>query len=1225
MTLSQLPVSDSQALAETCRRPIDSTLMFETAIWRDSSARMRASAPYRRLKEAIESGDPLVQLERTPLPVAAWCLELLRQDLGRPVLALVPRESDAVAWVEAARLLGAPGDPEAVTDFPSPSLTPYQEARAALMVRAGEARALDALFAAQSPGVVCTPRALFQRLPVRRDFTDRIVTLSTGDEIAVETLVAKLEDAGYLRADLVAEVGMYAVRGGVLDLWPPARDRPVRLDFFGDEIESVRAFDPATQRSDAMSGEGSASAPADGAQTVRIRPLGLFAVGEAEAMDLAEVLEDEAPVDFVGAARERLDLLARGGHFPGWENWLPLVHDTISLHQALEDPLIALFEPSILAGEVRHHGALLEQEYEARLEQGLLVVPPEELATPVDEVDETFSLATLQVGDVVVGGDTGAEVSIDFEATATENLQRHLQRFPREVETARDRGDRLLLVAPPENHNRLSEWLERGPGEEDLTPWVGLASGELASGFRLPALELVLFGEEQLFPRRSARGKSGPKRFGPFLADLRDLKVGDFVVHEDHGIGQFLGIRSLGAAAEPALGTSDLPPAIAGLEEIGGGAVEVMEIVYAQERALLLPLDRIHQIQKYSGLDALVPRLDKLGGSSWAKKKSRVKKGLQALATDLLKLYAERELAEAPAMPPDSDSQNQFEASFEHQETDDQLEAATAIKADLERAKPMDRLLCGDVGFGKTEVAMRAAFKVVDAGYQVAILAPTTILADQHLQTFKRRFAGFPIEVEMISRFRTAAEVREVRERVAAGKVQILIGTHRLLSRDIDIPMLALMIVDEEQRFGVGQKEKLKELKKNIHVLAMSATPVPRTLQLSLAGVRDLSVIETPPRDRMAVETRIVPFGADLVKEAIEYELEREGQVYYVYNRVENIEEVSGWLRELVPGVRITVGHGQMDEQELARRMHAFTRGEHDVLLATTIIENGIDIPNVNTMLVHRADRFGLAQLYQLRGRVGRSDQLAYCYMMVSSDKVLTEVARKRLEAIREFTDLGAGFRIAARDLEIRGAGNLLGAEQSGHIAELGIETYLKMLEDTVRELRGETIEEAPSATIDLPVMTTIPSEYIAETNLRMEIYRRLASSHEDIDEVLTELRDRFGPPPESVLTLVRAASLKQLAEELRVQSVSSRGTTLSIRMRQDARVDLDTLIRFVSEHESATFSPTGVLTLEGVSPGTSLDVARRTLEHIAPATLTPAGVAAAAVDSAPTESPWVN
>jgi transcription-repair coupling factor (superfamily II helicase) len=512
----------------------------------------------------------------------------------------------------------------------------------------------------------------------------------------------------------------------------------------------------------------------------------------------------------------------------------------------------------------------------------------------------------------------------------------------------------------------------------------------------------------------------------------------------------------------------------------------------------------------------------------------------------------------------------------------------------------MDRLVVGDVGFGKTEVAMRAAFRAVDSGYQVAVLAPTTILADQHLETFQTRFDGFGVIVERISRLRTGKDLAELKARVAEGKVDILIGTHRVLSQDVVFRRLGLLVVDEEQRFGVAQKERLKQFKRDVHVLAMSATPLPRTLQLSLAGVRDISVIETPPKDRMAVETAVLPYSDDLVREAIEFELDRGGQVYYVYNRVEAIEERAERLRKLLPGLRITVGHGQLDERELYRRMHAFTARQYDLLLASTIIENGIDIPSVNTMIVHRADRFGLAQLYQLRGRVGRSRELGYCYLLVPSDRVLSIDARKRLEALREFTELGAGFRVAARDLEIRGAGNLLGAEQSGHIAELGIETYLRMLEATIKEIKGEEIDEGPSATLDLPVPMSIPRSYIADENLRMDVYRKLAAAEASREELRAELDDRFGRPPAAVEMLLDLADLKRRAEKLRVQAVSWSAGKLTFRLRRDARVDVDRLIRFVSERPGASFTPSGVLTVPVPEGAGLLGAAQATLAELA-------------------------
>jgi transcription-repair coupling factor (superfamily II helicase) len=846
---------------------------------------------------------------------------------------------------------------------------------------------------------------------------------------------------------------------------------------------------------------------------------------------------------------------------------------------------------------VAHHGERLRLDFEARRAHRRLALPPADLEVPEEQVREVLENAAVRIRDLVLSGtrDPRQDAAVDFHGTLTDLFQGQLPRFPQEVATARTRGERCLVVASPAHRRRIEELFE---GREVPLGRGGieLVTGELGRGFRLPSAGVAVYGEQQLLSQARLQRKPSRARYGPFVSGLRDLRVGDYVVHADHGIGQFVALRSVAGDGD---GISHLPPALRDAAAPAVSDTEVMEIAYASGKRLLLPLSRLDQVQKYSGIEGIAPRLDQLGGTSWNKTKARVKSGMRDMAGELLKLYAERQISKAPAMPPDSDFLHQFEAAFPYEETPDQLETIAVIKEDLQRERPMDRLLCGDVGYGKTEVAMRAAFKAVDSGYQVAVLAPTTILADQHLEVFRKRFAGFPITIEMVSRFRSPQEMRELKKRLAEGRIDVLIGTHRLLSKDIQLAKLGLMIVDEEQRFGVAQKERLKQFKKNVHVLAMSATPVPRTLQLSLAGVRDLSVIETPPKDRMAVETAILPFNPELIREAIEFEIERGGQVYYVYNRVETIEKMLTVLRELVPGVRITVGHGQLDEEELYRRMHAFSNRDFDLLLATTIIENGIDIPNVNTMIVHRADRFGLAQLYQLRGRVGRSNQLAYCYLLVPEDRVLSEPARKRLAAIREFTDLGAGFRIAARDLEIRGAGNLLGGEQSGHISAVGIETYLKLLEETVRELRGEVVEEAPSVAIDLPVPMSIPPEYVEDANLRMEIYRKIAAAEDAESEVLAELSDRFGPPPPAVATLIEVAALKRLAESLRVQSISSKGSELIIRLRRDARIDVDRLIEMVSTRPGAAFSPTGVLTLAAGSGRQMIGVARETLESL--------------------------
>ena len=1186
-------------------------------VWEELSRTLRSSAPYR----ALLGGR--AELVRLPVPAAAWVGGLLARDLRRPLVAVVPREADALTWLEAARLFsgvsGGDAGEQAAVYFPSPSLTPYQEAEVSLQVRAQEAVALDGVCSGVAATVVTTPRALFRRLPRPAVFAAGVLTLRTGEEHPLERLTAHLARHGFRRTDLVYEVGDYAVRGGILDFFPPGEEAPIRVDLFGDTVESIRWFDPQSQRSE------------DTLDAVRVLPLYLFPGGAPEARRLADLLLAQDP-DLGPEGAQLLDSLRGAGSFPGWENYLPLLADSVSLLEAIADPLVFAVDPPALDAEAEHHAARLEADFASRRDAGRLAAPPAALEQPVAAVRAALAAAHLVLSDYqgaprppASGGGGGGGLAaaaaaaaelplVDFHAALTDLFHGQLPRFPQEVATARARGERCLVVVPPVHHRRTEELLE-GREVPLGRGGVELVAGDLTRGFRLPAAGVALYGEQQLLPQAKPQRRPSRARYGPFLASLRDLKVGDYVVHADHGIGQFVALRSVGRDGD---GAAPLPPVLRGLLPGSPGApgppgapggagdpgaaseTEVMEITYAGGKRLLLPLSRLDLVQKYSGIEGVAPRLDQLGGTSWNRTKSKVKGSMRDMAAELLKLYAERQLAKAPAMPPDSDLQHQFEAAFAYEESPDQVEAIAVIKEDLQRDRPMDRLLCGDVGYGKTEVAMRAAFKAVDGGGQVAVLAPTTILADQHLETFRRRFAGFPLSIEMISRFRSPQEVRELRKRLATGQPDILIGTHRLLSKDIHIPKLALLIVDEEQRFGVAQKERLKQLKKDVHVLAMSATPVPRTLQLSLAGVRDMSVIETPPKDRMAVETAILPWNAEVVREAIEFEIERGGQVYYVYNRVESIEKVLATLREIVPALRITVGHGQLDEAELSRRMHAFTNREYDLLLATTIIENGIDIPNVNTMIVHRADRFGLAQLYQLRGRVGRSNQLAYCYLLVPADRVLSEPARKRLGAIREFTDLGAGFRIAARDLEIRGAGNLLGGEQSGHIAAVGIETYLKLLEETVRELRGESVAEGPSVAIDLPVPMSIPQDYVADANLRMELYQKIAAFESSERELVAELADRFGPPPPAVRTLVEVAALKRLAESLRVQSVSAKGHELVIRLRRDARIDVAKLIDLVSRTAGASFSPTGVLTLTGAGAGQMLAVARATLEDLA-------------------------
>jgi transcription-repair coupling factor (superfamily II helicase) len=646
-----------------------------------------------------------------------------------------------------------------------------------------------------------------------------------------------------------------------------------------------------------------------------------------------------------------------------------------------------------------------------------------------------------------------------------------------------------------------------------------------------------------------------------FSADLIDLKPGDYVVHSEHGVAQFLGLREISS---------------------GENQGDYMLLEYAAGAKLYVPLTRMDLVQRFRGAGEAKPALDRMGGTTWTRTKTRIKAKMRDMADELLKLYAQRKMTEGFQYSPDSNWQREFEDAFEFTETKDQITAIKEIKRDMEGPQPMDRLLCGDVGFGKTEVVMRAAFKALGDGKQVSILAPTTVLAFQHYETFRRRFQPFPVRVEMFSRFRTAKELKAGLADLAEGKVDIAVGTHRLLSQDVEFRDLGLVIVDEEQRFGVKHKERLKQLKKAVDVVTMSATPIPRTLHMSLLGLRDMSVIETPPKDRLSIHTVVAPFHPELIRSALELELARGGQIYFLHNRVDSIWERAHMLQQLAPNARIGVGHGQMGEADLEKTMLNFMRHEFDILVCTTIIENGLDIPLANTMLVENAERYGLSELYQLRGRVGRSNRRAYAYLLVPPDTELTEIARKRLAALKEFSDLGAGFKIAALDLELRGAGNLLGGEQHGHINSVGFDTYVSLLEETVRELKGEEIVPEIHSSLNLGLDIRIPTDYISDENQRLRAYRQIANAADDAarDRAEKELADRYGPVPEAVRNLLAYSALKYLAEKLGVEAIDRRHNLVSVKFHTATRVDPQRLMNIVSKSRGAQFTPAGVLLL---------------------------------------------
>ena len=1038
-------------------------------------------------------------------------------------LLIVPTDRDVETMTSDARFFAAGlegwNDAElerAVLPFPSHEVDPYRGLTPHFDIASARARTLHALASGQARLVIASAAALLPRVSPPRRLAQLALTLTAGQDISPTDLGDLLAAAGYTRQDPVDESGEFCVRGGVVDFYPAGATQPIRLEFIGDNVESIRTYDPATQRS-----TGSLDQAA-------IIPLQEQA-GESEGDDRSATV-----LDYFREAAIRTVLVS---------------------------------EPD----EVHAHGeklaAQVQASYDEAVEKGTKVPPPSELVMPWDAAAEWLKRATaLETLSVESEGDTGTihgacQPALEFAGRVPE--------WVAEIRRVRERGDTIVFVAhSPGRAERTIELLaeyeifaaaiERAE-DAHATP-VLVSVGHLSRGFRLPDGGLQLWSETDVFEEERKTHERRRSAARTFLSDFRDLKVGDLVVHVDHGIGMFVALKRIDVGLEPQ---------------------EFMELRYAADDKLFVPVERLDLVQKYTG--AARPSLDRLGGTTWEKAKTRVKKAMRDMAEELLKLYAARKAMQGHAFSPDTHWQQEFEDAFEWELTVDQKNAITDIKRDMESPTAMDRLLCGDVGYGKTEVAMRAAFKAVMDGKQVAVLAPTTVLAFQHLKTLKDRFAAFPVKVEMVSRFRTKAEQKVILEDLAAGKLEIIVGTHRLLSKDVQFRDLGLLVVDEEQRFGVAHKERIKQIRKRVDVLTMTATPIPRTLNMSLAGIRDMSIIETPPKDRLAIQTNVVKFDQEVIRRAIRTEIERGGQIYFVHNRVESIFSLGSMITRLVPEARVAVGHGQMSEEELERAMVDFVAHKYDVLLATTIIENGLDISNANTIIVNRADRYGLAQLYQLRGRVGRSDRRAYAYLLIPPEDALSPVAKKRLAAIREFSELGSGFRVAALDLEIRGAGNLLGGEQSGHIEAVGFDMYMKLLEQTIKELKGEEIEDEIRANVNLRVDLRIDSDYIPDMNQRLTVYRRMAAvrTEAELERMVEEVRDRYGPPPESVLNLAEYAAIRVLADRVRVETLDREGDTVVLKFRADANLDPSHLFRLVQRRGDLRLIPPGTLKLD--------------------------------------------
>jgi transcription-repair coupling factor (superfamily II helicase) len=919
------------------------------------------------------------------------------------------------------------------------------------------------------PRIVLAPiAAVRQPLMARANFEQSSFVLRTGDEAGWERIQERLFALGYERCDVVSAVGEYAVRGGIVDCFAASADAPVRIEFVGDVIESMREFAIESQRSSAA------------VERLQIAPWsddldGTATIFDYLPADATIVLEE--PATIAATARALDEERARERH-------------TLLADEEAAETLLA--HPSAPPASLRDVGASIARH-------AALVLP----------------------GAIEVAGDSTdwAPPVLDsfvLECRPVEHFNRQVALFAQALRDWISTGETIFIVSAAVS--RTIDVL-RAAGIEPGHA-VHVDHGSIESGFRMPQVHLRVLGDREIFGAPPKRVKMRALKEGVPVT-LADLRVGDYVVHAVHGVGQYLGLRP---------------------ETILGATQDYLDLRYSGSDRMLVPVTQMHQVAKYSAAEGQAPRLSKMGGADWARTKARVSESLSKIADELVALYAERELSRGFAFGPDTTWQSEMEEAFPYEPTPDQQKAVDATKSDMERTRPMDRLICGDVGYGKTEVAMRAAFKAIADNKQVAVLVPTTLLADQHFRTFGARFGAFPVRVEELSRFTPKADQKRILRDLAEGKVDVVIGTHRLLQKDVAFADLGLIVIDEEQRFGVMQKERLKEYRASVDVLTLSATPIPRTLHMSLMGVRDLSLIQTAPKNRMSIKTMVVPANDAVVQRAIGAELDRGGQVYYLHNRIESIYAVRNALEQLVPHARIAVGHGQMREAELEPVMQRFIDGEIDVLMATTIIENGIDIPNVNTMIVNDADRFGLAQLYQLRGRVGRSNHQAYCYLLYQGHKALTEDAKARLEAIREFAHLGSGLQIAMRDLEIRGAGNLLGSAQSGFISSVGFETYCELLAEAIAERRGApaSLEERQEAVIDVKISAFIPNKYISQVSQKIAVYQQLAKARTEaeVEEVEAGVRDRFGAFPEPLRNLVELTKLRAVALKKHVTRV---------------------------------------------------------------------------------------
>jgi len=1125
----------------------------------------------------IQSGKKTVEVSELWGASRALFLVGLWRESNRPVVIVTATEEEATTLSEDLRFFNAHKSIFATEDtekiasaeillFPTWGVLPFEADSPDSRTIGERMRFLYSLIS-RTPGIYVVPsQALMQKLPPWELFADSVKTINATTQIEPESLFHTLVSTGYESASLVTRVGEFSRRGGIIDFFSPFHEYPVRMDFSGDTIESMREFDPETQRSIAEIKQ---------AVALPVREVIINEKGIEQFKKTFNATTDEDGI-ILKKDQDSIDQVKQGILPPGGEFLAPFFYGMESVFDYVsDDSLFALVEPDDINKAIEEQIQKIEHGRQEETEEGRRLPEINEMYLDLAGIEAGIGmfpavnmllLGTTATGhhmDTKSGAWLGVRLTKPDERglndTGQAPVEGTMAGLVEKLKRLREFNRVSIVCGTDEGAVRLKKLLmEYGLGavigplvmNQDSGPWpVMVLSGRLSAGFSWQELGITFITEEEIFGKKVHRPTVKKSRMAPFLSTFKELKPGDFVVHTDYGVGEYQGLTHI---------------------SVDGFETDFLALRYDPDAKLYVPLYSLDKVQKYIGVESAPPKLNRLGAPAWAKTKEKVKKDILEMARQLVAVYAAREAMQRTAFSPPDNLYSEFQTAFPYEETPDQQKAIEDVLADMQRPQPMDRLVCGDVGYGKTEVALRAAFKAVEDGFQAAVLVPTTLLADQHFRTFSERLAPFSIRADVLSRFRTKSEQKQTLKGLKSGTVDIVIGTHRLLQRDVSFKNLGLLVVDEEHKFGVRHKERIKEFKKLVDVLTLTATPIPRTLHMSLAGLRDLSIIQTPPLDRQAIQVVLARFGKRVIREAIMRELERGGQVFFVHNRVLGIDRMADFVQNLVPEAKVGIAHGQMKEGDIEDVMARFINGALNVLVTTTIIESGIDIPNANTIIINRADRFGLADLYQIKGRVGRSREKAYAYLLTPTEERLSDTARKRLRAIQELSELGAGFQIAAQDLETRGAGNLLGKQQSGHISAIGIDLYTQMMEEAVAELQGEEPVTEPDTLINMRASAFIPEDYVSDVSLRLAAYKEISSAADEAELVVIKeaLNDRYGKPPDPVANLLEIMSVKLVAKKAGVARIDAGKGIVNITFTENANISPDRVMKLLKKNK---------------------------------------------------------